>query len=388
MGNFITSTRFETAFPVRHFLNRGGELSGATVGLEIRDASASDSYLDFSDGTFKAAASRVTPSLDVPEIVPGLHVIDGGIDWNSYTLPAGHYLDLEYTSTVAGLDWIDIDTVYFGAADEVWDEILSNNTHDINESAGKRLRQLEEAMVATDGTVSDVSPSPTAFDTDLGEVDGFWNDSMIVFIDGALNGQTRTVDSYVNASGRISFDEALTSAPGNGDAFLVLARHVHPITQIADGIWDEGRSGHTDVDSFGEFTGAEVMRGTDGANTTVPPSVAAIWAHLLPGGVSAEAQLDAIRDRIGNLSSENHRIRLAFADTEISTGRFVPALAVSHVEVYERDDAGAFPSEGSPSWFEEFTYKSGAVTGDSAASSDVSATEPTGSDYTIVPFPT
>jgi hypothetical protein len=41
-------------------------------------------------------------------------------------------------------------------------------------------------------------------------------------------------------------------------------------SETADAIWDEARAGHATAGTYGEFTGDAAMRGTDGANTTVP----------------------------------------------------------------------------------------------------------------------
>jgi hypothetical protein len=47
-------------------------------------------------------------------------------------------------------------------ADRVWDEVLTGATHDVNTSAGKRLRQLGDVV---DGAVNDASASTTVFFT-------------------------------------------------------------------------------------------------------------------------------------------------------------------------------------------------------------------------------
>ena len=48
----------------------------------------------------------------------------------------------------------------------------------------------------------------------------------------------------------------------------------------ADAVWDEARSGHTTAGTFGEHTGDAAMRGTDSANTTTPPTAAAIRSEI------------------------------------------------------------------------------------------------------------
>jgi hypothetical protein len=84
-----------------------------------------------------------------------------------------------------------------------------------------------------------VADSTTVFITNIGEytVDHY-NDSQIVFISGALLGQSRTILTYAGATGTITLDEALTSPPADDDAFLILTGHTHPVTQIAQAVWD------------------------------------------------------------------------------------------------------------------------------------------------------
>lgn len=301
MGDVHTSTRTETAFPIRLALNRNGELTGATVILEVRDAATNNSYLDFDDGNFKTSG-WVDKELAVVEVVAGLYVLAGGVSWDAQTLPAGDYLDLEYTATISGVDWIVIDSVRFddrvedlndptaaGIADAVWDEILTGATHNINTSAGKRLRQLGETAVAAEGTVVDVSASTTVFETDLTDVDDFWNDTLIVFIDGALTGQSRTIVDFSNTAGTITLDEALTSVPANGVAFLLMARHIHPVSQIADGIWDETAADHVAAGSTGE--GLKEIRDHTKGDREIDP-IAGGWQEVVRDHVT-----DAVVER-------------------------------------------------------------------------------------------
>jgi hypothetical protein len=120
----------------------------------------------------------------------------------------------------------------------VWDEILTGAAHNIVNSAGRRLRQLSEALVVIDDSVVDVTPAAGNFDTGLTAVDDFYNDAVLVFISGALAGQSKPISDYAQANGNMTFDEPFTSAPANGDTFLILTGHVHPISQIEAAVQD------------------------------------------------------------------------------------------------------------------------------------------------------
>jgi hypothetical protein len=120
--------------------------------------------------------------------------------------------------------------------DLIWDEPLTGATHNVATSSGKRLRQTT-AFQQIDSTVVDASATTTTFVTGLtSAVDDFYNDSMLVFTDGALAGQVRAILDYVGATKTIILEEALTSAPVNGVAFAIVSLHIHPVSQIQSGL--------------------------------------------------------------------------------------------------------------------------------------------------------
>jgi hypothetical protein len=132
---------------------------------------------------------------------------------------------------------VELDSTATAAlVDLIWDEPLTRATHNVATSAGKRLRQTT-AFQQIDSTVIDASATTTTFATDLDSaVDNFYNDSMLVFTDGALAGQVRAIYDYVGATKTIILEEALTSAPANGVAFAIVSLHIHPVSQIQSGL--------------------------------------------------------------------------------------------------------------------------------------------------------
>jgi hypothetical protein len=120
--------------------------------------------------------------------------------------------------------------------DLIWDEPLTGATHNVATSSGKRLRQTT-AFQQIDSTVIDAAATTTTFITGLtSSVDNFYNDSMLVFTDGALAGQVRAIYDYIGATKTIVLEEALTSAPVNGVAFAIVSLHIHPVSQIQSGL--------------------------------------------------------------------------------------------------------------------------------------------------------
>ena len=131
-------------------------------------------------------------------------------------------------------------------ADAVLDESLSG--HNTGGTLGKAIRQVKEGVVSAESTVNDASATTTSFVTDLASaVDDFYNDKILVFIGGALTGQARIISDYNGTTKAITFDEATTSAPANGDGFIILGIHQHTLTQIKQEVRTEMDSNSTQL---------------------------------------------------------------------------------------------------------------------------------------------
>jgi hypothetical protein len=152
-----------------------------------------------------------------------LYVTLTGVDGETALARSERAVELDSTATAALVDLI-------------WDEPLTGATHNVATSSGKRLRQTT-AFQQIDSTVIDAAATTTTFITGLtSAVDDFYNDSMLVFTDGALAGQVRAIYDYVGATKTIILEEALTSAPVNGVAFAIVSLHIHPVSQIQSGL--------------------------------------------------------------------------------------------------------------------------------------------------------
>ena len=136
-------------------------------------------------------------------------------------------------------------------ADAVWDEVLTGATHNVSSSSGRRLRGLGDAV---EGSVDDTSATTTEFITDLTEnTENFYSNQYIIFTSGNLAGQVRIVSHYEQATKTICLceSEPLTEAPADEDEFELIPVHVHPLTEILDGVWDEAIADHTTGSTFG-----------------------------------------------------------------------------------------------------------------------------------------
>ena len=157
----------------------------------------------------------------------GLPISDaGGLD-----------LDTQLANAVPTVDAI---------SDGVWDEAFSGHTS--AGTFGKLVTNLGEGVVAADGSINDVSATTTSFITDLTEAtSSHYSDLTLIFTDGALKGQAKPISSYNGTTKAITLDEALTEAPTNGDSFLILAVHIHPVSQIATSVRTEMDSNSTQL---------------------------------------------------------------------------------------------------------------------------------------------
>lgn len=152
----------------------------------------------------------------------------------------------------------------------VWDASLSS--HNTGGTTGKSLKQIKEGTITIESSINDTSATTTSFVTALTETtSSYYSNKIMVFIDGHLNGQARVITNYDGTTKTITLEEPLTSAPADGDQFLILATHENSIAEIADGVWSEAQSGHTTVGTFGYYLDAQVS-----AAGVTPPTAAAI----------------------------------------------------------------------------------------------------------------
>lgn len=87
------------------------------------------------------------------------------------------------------------------------------------------LKGLMDAGIAIAGTVADVGPAITDFNTSLAAANNFYNGGLMVFVAGALATQPgHLVDVFLAANGNCAFaaSDQWTVAPANGDAFLII----------------------------------------------------------------------------------------------------------------------------------------------------------------------
>jgi hypothetical protein len=159
-------------------------------------------------------------------------------------------------------------------ADGVWDESLG--AHNIAGSTGKALKQLKEGVISYEATVDDATPTTTSFVTDLPNagddakyVDNYWIDVNLVFISGQNIGVGRVVSGYDQATRTITLDEAFPNTPADTDEFIILAPHIHSVTQMALGFWNTLKATAFTALSMGALLKQFVFTGTGRVDSNV-----------------------------------------------------------------------------------------------------------------------
>jgi len=236
------------------------------------------------------------------------------------------------SGSITTLDGLN-DPTAAAIADAVLDESLA--AHNTGGTLGKAIRQIKEGVVSAESTVNDASATTTSFVTALtSAVDDFYNDKILVFIGGALTGQARIISDYNGTTKAITFDEATTSAPANGDGFIILGIHSHTLTQIKQDVRTEMDSNSTQLAAIVADTGTTLpatLSAIQGASfDTSTDSLEAIrdrgdaaWTGSGGGGDATEAKQDTIISAIGTMTDLGSGSDIANNLADIAGATFV-----------------------------------------------------------------
>ena len=161
---------------------------------------------------------------------------EAGIDWANVGTP-GSTVGLSATTvgvTTVNTDMVSEPPTAVVIADAVWDEILTGSSHNIATSAGRRLRQIEEAFVHANGVIAVVTDGHT-FTLDAGAVataDYYIGDRLQI-TEGTGAGQSRVIVGYT--AGRVvTLDSDYITNPDTSSLYEVDAADVHVSISDAD----------------------------------------------------------------------------------------------------------------------------------------------------------
>ena len=171
-------------------------------------------------------------------------------EFEARTILAAAYFD-PASDTVANVTTVDsvTEAVTVGTNNDKDDYALSEASRDAiiadflahvitRGSAGTIERAFWQAAKAQASASGKVEGTPTvsAFDTDLTATSGAFDDLLIVFTSGSLDGEARPIDTYNFTNGRITLQKPLTAAPAAADEFIIVPSHVHKINDIQNGL--------------------------------------------------------------------------------------------------------------------------------------------------------
>lgn len=233
-------------------------LTGATHNVPASSGRRLRSVGDATSGTVDDASATTTSFISTLTGAHDDHFADQTLFFTDGTLAGMSRIISTYTASTKEIifdealpvppgdgNGFDINPVHVHTetqiADFVWNEVISKATHDVAGSAAKILRQSGD-LIQIDGAVSDASPTTTDFDTNLTQMDTYFADSIMIFTNGAANaGIGKAVSTYVNANGHVTFVSAMAwpVTPVDGDDFVIVALHEHPVSELQAGLATE-----------------------------------------------------------------------------------------------------------------------------------------------------
>lgn len=151
-------------------------------------------------------------------------------------------------------------------ADAVWDEILTGASHNIQTSAGRRLREIS-ATIFNSGTAQAGGNNSITLESGASTVDDFYNRARVIIIGGLGEGQEAIITEYVGSTLVASVTPAWTTNPDATSEYEVVPAQVH--TTVQNGGYDGGKVYFDSVNGV-----AGTVKGVNGTSTN-PSSVEA-----------------------------------------------------------------------------------------------------------------
>lgn len=106
-------------------------------------------------------------------------------------------------------------------ADAVWDEVLTGATHNVNASAGKRLRQLASSVILG-GNVTAATSNTVSLDADASSTNGEYDPALILIDSGAGAGQCRLILQYNGSTKTAVVDRNWRVNPDDTSTYVLI----------------------------------------------------------------------------------------------------------------------------------------------------------------------
>lgn len=208
-------------------------------------------------------------------------------------------------------------------ADAVWDEPWAD--HNTEASMGALMGTLG----MHEGTAQAGASTTITLDaTGSSATDDFYNYAMIYIIAGTGAGQARQISDYVGSSKVATVSLAWTTTPSTDSQYVIQAWGVDAATvaSIADGVWDEARSGHQAAGTFGEYVLADATR-VSGSNSAADGLEAAVsGATPLPANVTQVGGVSEDLPTATALAIVDSNVDAILVDTDTTIPGLISAL--------------------------------------------------------------
>ena len=202
--------------------------NGGVTGLVFNSAGLTCHYV-------RPGAAAVQLSL-VAQTVTGSHADGGFVEIDATNTPGVYRLDLSDTILVSGVNAVSL--MLQGAAgmvpseieiqldlvDNIWDEVLTGATHNIINSAGRRMREAGAPLIREESAQGPgTGNNQIQLDAGASAIDNVYDPAMVVIIDGTGNGQSRLILEYNGTTKTATVDKNWRVNPDNTSVFQILA---------------------------------------------------------------------------------------------------------------------------------------------------------------------
>ena len=231
--------------------------------------------------------------------------------------------DLDITTGAAGA-LLDTTATSAQLVDDVWDEVLTGGTHNVNNSSGKRLRQLGGAIFS-DGVAQSGAANSIQLAAGAVTLDDEFRRAKVILVGGTGQGQEAIITSSVASTDTLTTTPAWLVNPDATSEYEILPAQVH--ATIRNGGYDNGM---VYFDSVNGNPGTE--EGVNGTSTNPSNNMTDLYA------IAATEMITTIDVRPGSAvvlpsdSSKKRFVGTAYTvdlnGQELGDSRFIGALLI------------------------------------------------------------
>ena len=168
------------------------------------------------------------------------HADGGFIEVDATNMPGVYRVDLPDAAFATGVEQCIIQLVAAAAnntvmnpllidltnnlANVVWDEVLTKATHNVSQSAGKRIREFSSVIIRVDTAQgAGTGNNQIQLDTGASALDGAYDPALITIVSGTGLGQTRLILQYDGSTKTATVDRNWKVNPDATSEFVISA---------------------------------------------------------------------------------------------------------------------------------------------------------------------